>query len=109
MIKGWAESSKVSIDQALNDYEHSDIKGFILTDIERDGMMSGLNIESTWNISKKSGIPTIASGGIHELSDVEALKTAFEDDADLFLGAITGRAIYEGSLDFKEGQALLDS
>ena len=106
---GWANTGQVTAVEFAYSIKDLPLAGMVYTDIERDGMMSGLNIESTWNISKKSGIPTIASGGIHELSDVEALKTAFEDDADLFLGAITGRAIYEGSLDFKEGQAILDS
>ena len=106
---GWANTEQVTAVDFAYSIKDLPLAGMVYTDIERDGMMSGLNIESTWNISKKSGIPTIASGGIHELSDVEALKTAFEGDADLFLGAITGRAIYEGSLDFKEGQALLDS
>ena len=70
--------------------------------------MSGVNGKSTLEVAKKSGIPTIASGGIHELSDLEGLKNVFKDDYNLLLGVITGRAIYEGKLNFKEGQQLLD-
>lgn len=105
---GWASTEQVMAVDFADSIKDLALAGMVYTDIERDGMMTGLNVESTLDIAKRSGIPTIASGGIHELRDVEALKTAFEHDADLFLGAITGRAIYEGTLDFKEGQALLD-
>ena len=84
------------------------LAGLVYTDIERDGMMSGVNGKSTLEVAKKSGIPTIASGGIYELSDLEGLKSIFKDDYNLLLGVITGRAIYEGKLNFKEGQQLLD-
>jgi len=105
---GWASIEKelaVDVAFAVKDLP---LAGIVYTDIERDGMMSGVNGKSTLEVAKKSGIPTIASGGIHELSDLEGLKNVFKDDYNLLLGVITGRAIYEGKLNFKEGQQLLD-
>jgi len=106
---GWANIEQTSARDFTDLIKDLPLAGMVFTDIERDGMMTGLNVQSTWELAKKSGIATIASGGVHELSDLEALKVAFENDADLFLGAITGRAIYEGTLDFRAGQELLDS
>jgi len=106
---GWANTERVTALDFAHSLKGLPLAGMVYTDIERDGMLTGLNIESTWEISKRSGIPTIASGGVRELSDLKALKIVFENDVGLFFGAITGRAIYEGTLDFREGQALLDS
>ena len=105
---GWASVEKelaVDVAFAVKDLP---LAGIVYTDIERDGMMSGVNGKSTLEIAKKSGIPTIASGGINELSDLEGLKSIFRENHSLLLGVITGRAIYEGKLNFKEGQQLLD-
>ena len=105
---GWASVEKelaVDVAFAVKDLP---LAGIVYTDIERDGMMSGVNGKSTLEIAKKSGIPTIASGGINELSDLEGLKSIFRENNSLLLGVITGRAIYEGKLNFKEGQQLLD-
>jgi phosphoribosylformimino-5-aminoimidazole carboxamide ribotide isomerase len=60
-------------------------------------------------LAKAAGLPVIASGGVTELTDLAALKAAFADSPELFFGAITGRAIYEGTLDVGQGQALLDA
>ena len=105
---GWASVEKelaVDVAFAVKDLP---LAGIVYTDIERDGMMSGVNSKSTLEIVEKSGIPTIASGGINELSDLERLKSIFRENHSLLLGVITGRAIYEGKLNFKEGQQLLD-
>ena len=105
---GWANVEKeLAVDVAFS-VNGLPLAGIVYTDIERDGMMSGVNGKSTLEVAKKSGIPTIASGGIHQLSDLEGLKSIFKDDYNLLLGVITGRAIYEGKLNFKEGQQLLD-
>jgi phosphoribosylformimino-5-aminoimidazole carboxamide ribotide isomerase len=80
----------------------------VYTDIDRDGMMSGLNVEATAALAQACGLPVVASGGVTTLEDLSALKSAFADQADLLFGAITGRAIYEGTLDLAAGQALLD-
>ena len=105
---GWANVEKeLAVDVAFS-VNGLPLAGIVYTDIERDGMMSGVNGKSTLEVAKKSGIPTIASGGIHQLSDLEGLKSIFKDEYNLLLGVITGRAIYEGKLNFKEGQQLLD-
>ena len=81
---------------------------FVYTDIARDGMLTGLNIESTVELAEATKIPLIASGGVRELNDISLLKDAFSTSDGSLMGAITGRAIYEGTLDFRAGQALFD-
>ncbi len=85
------------------------LAGVVYTDIERDGMMSGLNVAATRELADASGLPVVASGGVTNLEDLKALKAAFADAPERLLGAITGRAIYEGTLDLADGQALLDA
>ena len=75
------------------------------TDIERDGMLTGVNVEATVRLARSIKIPVIASGGIHTIDDVRVLC---EVAGEGIIGVITGRAIYEGSLDFREGQSLAD-
>ncbi|HID44649.1 MAG TPA: 1-(5-phosphoribosyl)-5-((5-phosphoribosylamino)methylideneamino)imidazole-4-carboxamide isomerase, partial [Chromatiaceae bacterium] len=77
----------------------------VYTDIGRDGMMTGCNVEATAKLADAINIPVIASGGITNLRDIEALCKAKTNN---IMGAITGRAIYEGTLDFAEGQKLAD-
>ena len=81
------------------------MEAIIYTDIGRDGMLSGVNIDATVELAQPLRIPVIASGGITNLDDVRAL-CAVEDEG--ISGAITGRAIYEGTLDFKAAQELAD-
>ncbi len=85
------------------------LAGVVYTDIERDGMLSGLNVAATRELADASGLPVVASGGVTNLEDLQALKAAFADAPERLLGAITGRAIYEGTLDLADGQALLDA
>jgi phosphoribosylformimino-5-aminoimidazole carboxamide ribotide isomerase len=66
-------------------------------------------VQATLALAQAAGIPVIASGGVTELADLAALKTAFAESPKLLMGAITGRAIYEGTLNVAEGQALLDA
>jgi phosphoribosylformimino-5-aminoimidazole carboxamide ribotide isomerase len=84
------------------------IAGIVYTDIERDGMLSGLNVAATLTLAEATDVPVIASGGVSSLQDLVALKEAFADSAGQLMGAITGRAIYQGTLDFRAGQALLN-
>jgi len=104
-VDGW---SKVTghdvIDLALK-FEGYGVEAVIYTDIGRDGMLSGVNIQATVELARKLTIPVIASGGITNLEDV---KTLCAIESEGIMGAITGRAIYEGTLDFKEAQALAD-
>ena len=78
----------------------------VYTDIERDGMMQGVNVDATVALAEASGLPVIASGGISELEDVRVLMHYAQSG---ICGAITGRAIYEGSLDLATAQAMVDS
>jgi len=104
-IKGWAEVCDVDLFDLSKRFEDDGVDAIIYTDISRDGMMQGANVENTAALAKAISIPVIASGGIHDLGDVEAIcKVAHYGIS----GAITGRAIYEGTLDFAEGQQLAD-
>ncbi len=104
-IKGWAEVSDVDLFDLSRRFEGDGVDAIIYTDISRDGMMQGANVENTTKLAQAINIPVIASGGIHDLGDVEAIcKVAHYGIS----GAITGRAIYEGTLDFAEGQKLAD-
>ena len=104
-IDGWSKLSHHDpLDLALQ-FEEKGVAAIVYTDISRDGMMSGVNIESTVNFAKKLTIPLIASGGITNLDDIKNLCTVAEEGIE---GAITGKAIYEGTLNFTEGQNLAD-
>ncbi|MFK5893904.1 MAG: 1-(5-phosphoribosyl)-5-[(5-phosphoribosylamino)methylideneamino]imidazole-4-carboxamide isomerase [Pseudomonadota bacterium] len=104
-INGWAEESEFDVIDLAKRFEGDGVDAIIYTDIKRDGMMKGVNIESTVKLAQAINIPVIASGGITNLDDIKALCEVASEGIS---GAITGRAIYEGSLDFEEGQALID-
>lgn len=104
-INGWAEVTDHHVATLGKQFEDDGVDAIIYTDIGRDGMMQGVNIEATQQLAQALNIPIIASGGITNLDDIKALATIEQDGV---IGAITGRAIYEGTLDFKEGQSLSD-
>ncbi|MDX2507057.1 MAG: 1-(5-phosphoribosyl)-5-[(5-phosphoribosylamino)methylideneamino]imidazole-4-carboxamide isomerase [Gammaproteobacteria bacterium] len=104
-IRGWAEVSEMDLFELSKRFENDGVDAIIYTDINRDGMMQGANVEHTAELAKAISIPVIASGGIHNLQDVEALCKVSHHGIS---GAITGRAIYEGTLDFAAGQQLAD-
>lgn len=104
-IRGWAEVSEKDLFELSKRFENDGVDAIIYTDINRDGMMQGANVEHTAELAKAISIPVIASGGIHNLQDVEALCKVSHHGIS---GAITGRAIYEGTLDFAAGQQLAD-
>jgi phosphoribosylformimino-5-aminoimidazole carboxamide ribotide isomerase len=107
--QGWDETSALNALDLAREAKRHAIAGIVYTDIDRDGMMSGLNVHATAELARHSGVPVIASGGVTSLDDLNALKAEFADVPELLIGAITGRAIYEGSLDLASGQALLDA
>lgn len=103
--EGWGDVSDMSSVEVAKRFEDAGVAEIIYTDIGRDGMMSGINFESTTHLAKSVGIPVIASGGLTNLDDIRSLASHKNDNIK---GAITGRAIYEGSINFKEAQELLD-
>jgi phosphoribosylformimino-5-aminoimidazole carboxamide ribotide isomerase len=102
---GWAEVSDVMAADLAKKFETYGVSAIVYTDIARDGMMQGVNVEATLAMAQASSIPVIASGGITNLDDIRALNVVASQG---ITGAITGRAIYEGSLDVAEAQQLCD-
>ena len=86
-------------------FEDYGVEAVIYTDIGRDGMLTGVNIDATVKLAQALRIPVIASGGITDTKDITALCAV---ESEGVMGAITGRAIYEGTLDFKKAQAEAD-
>jgi phosphoribosylformimino-5-aminoimidazole carboxamide ribotide isomerase len=105
---GWDHTSEVSAVAYARWAGDLDIAGIVYTDIDRDGMLTGVNVGATVALAEATTVPVIASGGVSSLEDLQALKSAFAASSGTLMGAITGRAIYSGSLDFRAGQALLD-
>ena len=95
--EGWAELSRVKATDLARDYADAGVCAIICTDISRDGMLSGVNVEFSRSIAKACGIDTIASGGVKDMNDIIALK-----NAGLIAGVIVGKAYYEGTLDLKK-------
>jgi len=102
---GWSKLSHHDAVDLAQQFERHGAECIVYTDIERDGMLTGVNVEATVRLARSIKIPVIASGGIHTIDDVRALSEVADEG---IIGAITGRAIYEGSLDFHEGQSLAD-
>lgn len=103
--EGWSKlSHHDAIDMALR-FEDDGVNSIVFTDIGRDGMMTNVNIDSTLELCRQITIPVIASGGLSNIDDIKALCRVADEGIE---GAITGRAIYEGTLDFKEAQTLAD-
>jgi len=104
-IDGWATVTGHRVTDLALRFEQDGVSAIVYTDIGRDGMLSGPNVEATAALARAIGIPVIASGGITDIDDIRALC---EVASSGITGAITGRAIYEGTLDFAEGQRLAD-
>ena len=105
-IDGWSKLSGHDVIDLAKRFQDDGVEAIIYTDIGRDGMMTGVNIEATVKLAQAISIPVIASGGITNLDDIRKLC---EVESEGIIGAITGRAIYEGTLDFAEAQKLADS
>ena len=102
---GWAEVSDAKVTDLAKRFEADGVSAIVYTDIARDGMMQGVNVQATVAMAEASSIPVIASGGITDIEDIRALLAVSDSG---ICGAITGRAIYEGTLDVARAQRLCD-
>ena len=105
-VEGWAEVSDVKAVDLARRFEDSGVSAIVYTDISRDGMMQGVNAEATAALAESISIPVVASGGITNMDDIHRLLEVADSGIS---SAITGRAIYEGTLDFSEAQRVADS
>lgn len=104
-VDGWSKLTGHDVIDLAKKFEDYGVESVVYTDIGRDGMLTGVNIEATVALARALTIPVIASGGVTNLDDVRRLV---EVEHEGVIGAITGRAIYEGTLNFAEAQALAD-
>jgi phosphoribosylformimino-5-aminoimidazole carboxamide ribotide isomerase len=102
-VEGWTQATSMSAAQLANLYDASPPVCFIYTDIERDGMMRGPNIEATRAFARSTSVPVILSGGVTSREDVEAILPLEEEGV---AGAIIGRALYEGTINLREALEL---
>ena len=101
-INGWKEVIDISVHNLAKRFESDGIDGIVYTDIGKDGMMEGLNLTATIDLATSVNVPIIASGGVSDLRDVQALIKADKLSQGNITGVITGRAIYEGTLDLEQ-------
>ena len=104
-VDGWSKMTGHDVVDLAKKFEDYGAEAVIYTDIGRDGMLSGVNIEATVRLAQSLTVPVIASGGLTNLDDVRALCAV---ESDGITGAITGRAVYQGTLDFIQAQQLAD-
>jgi phosphoribosylformimino-5-aminoimidazole carboxamide ribotide isomerase len=106
---GWESTSNESAVAFAQRVAHLPLAGIVYTDIARDGMGSGLNVAATIDLAEQSGVAVIASGGVRDLDHLRELARAARASRGTVLGVITGRALYEGTLDLRSAQALLQA
>ncbi len=104
--EGWVQKTNLRVIDLSKKFEQYGVSSIIYTDIARDGMMHGVNIETTATLAKQISTPVIASGGITNIDDISGLLSEAHHG---IIGAITGRAIYEGTLDFIQAQKICDA
>lgn len=104
-VDGWSKMTGHDVVDLAKKFQDYGVEAVIYTDIGRDGMLTGVNIEATVALARELTVPVIASGGITDLEDVRALCAV---EAEGISGAITGRAVYQGTLNFAEAQKLAD-
>ena len=102
-VEGWGEVSEMKATDLAKEFANAGVEAIICTDVGKDGTLSGVNVEFTVDIAKTSGVSTIASGGVKDESDIEALIATGEVD-----GVIIGKAYYEGTLDLPKMFKLLN-
>jgi phosphoribosylformimino-5-aminoimidazole carboxamide ribotide isomerase len=99
---GWKEVTEISVKSLAMLFQADGIESIVYTDIGKDGMMGGVNLHATKDLAESVSVPIIASGGVTDMRDIEALLEADRKIGGGISGVITGRAIYEGTLDLKE-------
>ncbi|MEO1751145.1 1-(5-phosphoribosyl)-5-[(5-phosphoribosylamino)methylideneamino]imidazole-4-carboxamide isomerase [Thiofaba sp. EF100] len=103
--EGWSKLSHHDVIDMAQHFERDGVEAIIYTDISRDGMMQGVNVEATVRLAQAVRIPVIASGGVTSMTDIERLCAVADEGV---AGVVIGRALYEGGLDLKEAQAYVD-
>jgi len=104
-VDGWSKMTRHDVIDLAKKFQDYGVEAVIYTDIGRDGMLTGVNIDATVALARQLTVPVIASGGITDLKDVEKLCAV---ESEGIMGAITGRAVYQGTLDFAAAQKLAD-
>ena len=104
-VDGWSKLSKHDVIDIAQRFERDGVEAIVYTDIGRDGMMQGVNVEATVRLAQAVSIPVIASGGVTNLDDIKALCAV---EGEGVAGTILGRALYEGTLDLAEAQRYVD-
>ena len=105
-VEGWAETSELGAIELAQRFEDAGVAAIVYTDIDRDGVLKGLNLEATTALARATRIPVIASGGLASLDDIRAL---LRPENALLEGAITGRALYDGRIDPAAALALIQA
>ncbi|MFN2382414.1 MAG: 1-(5-phosphoribosyl)-5-[(5-phosphoribosylamino)methylideneamino]imidazole-4-carboxamide isomerase [Guyparkeria sp.] len=105
-IDGWSKLSHHNVQELAQRFERDGVAAIVYTDIGRDGMMNGVNVDATVEMARAVTIPIIASGGVSTLDDIRALCAV---ESEGIMGAIIGRALYENSIDLSEAQTLADA
>ena len=103
-VEGWAETSELSIIELAKRFEGAGVAAIIYTDIDRDGILAGINWDSTLELARSTSIPVIASGGLASMDDIERMT---RKEYQVLEGAISGRALYDGRIDSREALAKL--
>lgn len=105
-VEGWSKLTGHDVVDLAKKFEDYGVEALIYTDIGRDGMMGGVNVEATLRLAQSTKTPVIASGGLNSVKDVETVCERLVPEG--VVGAIAGRALYEGKLDLKKAQAVVD-
>lgn len=105
-VEGWAETSALTAIDLARKFEDAGVAAIIYTDIDRDGILKGLNLDATLELARAVNIPVIASGGLASMDDIRALA---KPDCQILEGAITGRALYDGRIDPQQALDILSA